>query len=208
MCTRQFNAQPPKSLLWSWKRQRQQQPQPLTCVHSSISLRSPNNKIHHINLNCNNFAYGCCRRLLVRWIASSRWLDIDSTRLCAISSSHFLFTYYFFPSHPFRSPPFLHPIRHLLFLLSSYSVGVFERVYVWSAVCRCLSHMHPPHLDCDAIHTALISVARIPSAPHTTYATRLYIIHSMRVRSCVFPWSIHRSFCYTTMFLHPHCTRQ
>lgn len=172
---------PPKSLLCGRRRQRQQQPQPLTCVHSSISLRSPNNKIHHINLNCNNFAYGCCRRLMVRWISSSGWLGIDSTRLCAISSSHFLFTYYFFPSHPHFSIPFN------IFFSSQVRIRlVCLHECVWSAVCRCLSHMHPPHLDCDAIHTALISVTRIPSAPYTSYTTRFYIIHSMRVRSCVF----------------------
>lgn len=117
----------------------------MSCMRRTLFLRTPNNKIHHINLNCNNFAYCCCRPLFsgAGWMAG--WLVPTQNSLefaqypSAVSYLRIIFSFFYLspPSHPLPHQTSSTPLKFVFGLC----LFVVDR----------LPHMHSSHHDCDVV---------------------------------------------------------
>lgn len=115
-------------------------PKSLLCVmhspHStSTRLRTPNNKIHHINLNCNNFAY--CSLELAGWLEPTQNPLEFAQYPSAASYSRILYSLFSICRLPRHTLPHPTPLTFV------FGVCLF-------AVDR-LPHMHSSHHDCDVV---------------------------------------------------------
>lgn len=128
----------------------------MSCMRRTLFLRTPNNKIHHINLNCNNFAYCCCRPLFsgAGWLAGWCLHKIRSNLRNILQPFPIYVLYSLFSICRLRRTRYR--IKHPPLLSSSYSVCVC----LWSTVC-------------------LICIRRITIVMSYSFNTLLKSVHSI-----------------------------